>query len=329
MSVVETPASSTGELRSALDARLRERLGSGVRSLTRRPHAYRTSFPLEELDVVLEDGRTLPLVCKDLGLDGLQHGAKLAKDPSRHDPRREIEAYRLLDRAGGLGTPALYGAVSDESLGRHWLFLERVHGVPLWQVGDRAVWEAAAAWLGRFHRTFLGVDPGPGTSLLLAHRARSLDAMGRAVRQTPGRRRAALARIAGRYGEVVDRLAALPRTLVHGDFHASNVVVDLSADPPRIAPTDWEAAGLGPGLLDLAGLTSGGWSEADRAAMVSAYRSAASDGEPDDEFHRDLECSRLHHAVQLLGLPGTWTPPAEHAHDWLGEAVAAAERLGL
>jgi Phosphotransferase enzyme family len=329
VSVVATRGASPAELHAALDGQLRERLGTGVRSVTRRPHAYRTSFPLEELDAVLEDGRTLALVWKDLGFDGLRAGARLAKDPSLHDPRREIEAYRLLDRAGGLGTPALYGAASDESLGRHWLFLERVDGLPLWQVGDRAVWEAAAAWLGRFHRTFLGIDPGPRTSLLLPDRARSLDRMSRAVRQTPGRRRSALGRIAERYGEVVDHLAALPRTLVHGDFHASNVMVDPSNDPPRIAPTDWETAGLGPGLLDLAGLTSGGWPEPDRAAMVSTYRSAASDDRPDAEFLPDLERCRLHHAVQLLSLPGTWTPPAEHAHDWLGEAVGSAERLGL
>jgi hypothetical protein len=33
--------------------------------------------------------------------------------------------------------------------------------------------------------------------------------------------------------------------------------------------------------------------------------------------------------VQWLGWAEGWTPPAEHRHDWLGEGIALAERLGL
>ena len=34
-------------------------------------------------------------------------------------------------------------------------------------------------------------------------------------------------------------------------------------------------------------------------------------------------------AVQRLGWSDSWSPPEEHAHDWLAEALRAAERLGL
>jgi hypothetical protein len=32
--------------------------------------------------------------------------------------------------------------------------------------------------------------------------------------------------------------------------------------------------------------------------------------------------------VQWLGWSSQWSPPAQHAHDWLSEALALAERLG-
>jgi thiamine kinase-like enzyme len=102
----------------------------------------------------------------------------------------------------------------------------------------------------------------------------------------------------------------------------------MACRPPRIAPADWELAGFGPGLLDLASLTAGRWSERERAALVAAYANAT--GRPtDDEWLADLERCRLIHAISLLALPPQWRPPPEHEHDWLGEATAAAERLEI
>ena len=49
----------------------------------------------------------------------------------------------------------------------------------------------------------------------------------------------------------------------------------------------------------------------------------------DDEFDAGARLRRLHLAVQWLGWEPRWEPPAEHRHDWLGEALALAERLGV
>ncbi len=38
---------------------------------------------------------------------------------------------------------------------------------------------------------------------------------------------------------------------------------------------------------------------------------------------------RLYIAVQWLGWSRDWSPPAEHAHDWLSEALSLAEELEL
>jgi hypothetical protein len=56
-----------------LEGVLREHFGRhvSVTSLERRPCAYRTSFPLEELDVELADGTVLRMMLKDLGRGGL------------------------------------------------------------------------------------------------------------------------------------------------------------------------------------------------------------------------------------------------------------------
>jgi len=42
-----------------------------------------------------------------------------------------------------------------------------------------------------------------------------------------------------------------------------------------------------------------------------------------------LDYCRLHLAVQWLGWAEHWAPPPDQARDWLGEALAAAGRLGL
>jgi aminoglycoside phosphotransferase len=321
VSIGSIPAVPTDVLVPVLDVEIARLLGKRVVSVDRRPHPYGTSFPLEELDVTLDDGTRLELVFKDLGLDGLEGSARHAKEPRSHDPNRELEAYRMLDGAG-LGTPRLYAAMSEP--GRSWLVIERVPGAPLWQFGEREVWTDAAAWVAAMHRHFRSARRRPGSSLLVYDGAAARRALRRAIANASGRSRATLERIAAGFAHIADWFDRAPRTLVHGDFHPSNVLVDGH----RITPVDWERAGIGPGLLDLASLTAGGWRQDERAAMVSAYATTA--GRPfDDELRTELERCRLVHAIELLGIDTDWRPPPEHQHDWLGEAERAARSLGL
>ena len=62
--------------------------------------------------------------------------------------------------------------------------------------------------------------------------------------------------------------AARPRTFLHGEFYPSNVLIEDAVEGPRVRPVDWEMAGLGPGLADLAALISGRWEEAEREALA-------------------------------------------------------------
>lgn len=312
---------------TSLRTELERLLGAQIESFDRRPSAYRTSFALEEIDVVLGDGRRLELVFKHIARDALHPAAAEVKPEFLYDPLREIEVYRDVLAPAGLGTPAFHGAIPE----RGWLFLERVAGVELYQVGERSTWEHVARWLARMHEA---LTPAVGE----APRAIRYDAQWyrrwaeRALRDATDRGDAEAAAVIGgiaeRHEDVVARLLALPATFVHGEFYASNVLVDDAARPRRVAPVDWEQAGAGPGLVDLAALTSGAWSDEDRRRIAAAYREASADGLDDEAFGAGLEACRLHLALQWLGWSQAWSPPPEHRQDWLDEARRAASRLG-
>src|SRR5207302_1094009 len=135
----------------------------------------------------------------------------------------------------------------------------------------------------------------------------------------PAGLRSQLDRLADRYDRVAAHLAALAPTVIHGEFYASNILVrdgPPTGPPPhppagpRICPVDWEMAAVGPGLLDLATLTAGDWTDEQRAAMVAAYRQALADAgvplPPPADMWESLDHCRLHLAVQWLGWAENW-----------------------
>jgi len=281
---------------------LERTIGRTIANIRRTPYPYRTSHKIELLEVVFADGTALDLLLKDNRRSQLKSAVRRARPAFIDDGRREIEAYRLLAEEG-LGTATLYDARE------HWLLLERVKGVELWQVGDVEKWVDAATWLACLHKRFS--KRPPMSRLLLRYDADYL-------RIWPDRARRAhpsLERVLRAYDRVVTLLSELSPTMIHGEFYASNIMV--AAD--KIVPIDWEMAGVGPGVLDLAALLTG-WGEDERAAIIAGYGNVSSDA---------LYAAQLHNAVQWLGWARNWTPPQEHAHDWLMEAFSAAERLGL
>jgi aminoglycoside phosphotransferase (APT) family kinase protein len=306
-------APATKELLDAV-----ERLVGRVELVDRRLHPYRSSFAIEELDVRREGGELFSIVFKDLGRSGLTLAGRLAKPAWLHDPQREIDVYSSILSTHELGTATFYGSIVEPERDRYWLFMERVEGLPLWQRGDIGVWQAVARWLAHLHAT---VEPPQGLRLL---RYETLYGgwLSRAIAVAPS---AGLEELRSRYDRAVARLAGAPAVFVHGELYPSNVLVDDRADV-RVCPVDWELAGVGTGMLDLAALTTG-LPEADASLLVDAYL-----GERPEMAHDPaeiLECSRLYLAVQWLARSEQWTPPLEHAHDWAADAVAAAERLEM
>lgn len=309
--------------------------GRKVVGLSRRPYRYATSAPLEELRVSLAGGEEMRLIFKDLSRDRLLRDARASKPEFVYQPAREVETYRRILAPAGIG-PRCLAALADPP--RHWLLIEKVPGVELWQIGEHEVWEQVATWLGSFHARFTGRldELRAANPHLLEHsdswfRSWSERAVA-ALERSSDPRAPQLRRALDRYDEVIDALAALPPTFIQGEFYPSNVLVVPNEQPIRVCPIDWEMAALGPGLIDLAALV-GGWNDAERRRLVAAYLEglggpgAATRGP--EAVAADLARCRLHLALQWLGWSANWRPPREHAHDWMGEALALAEELQL
>ena len=257
---------------------------------------------------------------------------------------REIETYRRILHPQRLGTPIFYGAVVSPELERYWLFLERVSGPLLWQMGRMESWQQAARWLARLHTEF-DTTRGRHSSSRLMHllqydkqffrvwltRAEEFLRHKYAIGYPANWRR--FLRLADRYDRVVKRLIELPTTFIHGEFYPSNVIMRPTKRGREICPVDWEVAAIAPGLIDVGALTSGDWTEEKKKTMLVAYREALepSNGWPPSlsDLEEAVDYCQLHIAVQLLGWASDWSPPERHAQNWLREALRLAGKLGL
>jgi thiamine kinase-like enzyme len=319
-------------LRAGLERALGE-VGYELLEVTSRISSqYRTSFPIEEVRVELKGRGEVTLAFKQLDRDRLEPVAQLAKPSFLHDHEREPGVYRALLPRAPAGPPEYFGSVLEAD--RRWLFVEWVEGRELFQVGERELWEEAARWLARFHVALAPErDRARDEAHLLDHDAAFYRRWIERARQFAADPEP-IERLAARHEQVVEALLAQPRTVLHGEFYASNVLVAPAPAPTplrkkseaRVAPVDWELAAVGAALSDLAALVSG-WPDEDRAAIAAAY--AAEPGVPAFS-RRDLDLARLQVAIQWLGWASPeWEPPEGQRHDWLGEAVALAEELEL
>ena len=331
---------NTEELRCVLEQLLRQHFQSPVTvlSIERTPSQYHSSFPIEELKVTLDNGSHLNVIFKNLSDGALLENARDAKPEFIRNPRREIEVYEKLLSQENLGTAIFYGAVADNHPNRFWLFLEEAPGVELYQVGDLSLWQEAARWLGRMHGRFADrTSDLERHSHLLNRDANFFWMWIRRAEEferndSSPQHRALIKRLVSGFDKVIAKLNTLPATFIHGEFYASNVLIDERGEGVRVCPVDWEMAGIGPGLIDLAALVSGNWREDERSAIAKAYHSVA---HPDElptnleEFLTALDYCRLALAVQWLGWSPGWIPPVEHRHDWSKEAMQLADKLGL
>jgi hypothetical protein len=294
----------------------------------------RSTFPLEELRVILGDGEELRLAFKRLEWKRLVPETRIAKPGFVFDARREPAVYSTLLGLAPAGPARYFGSVGSDGGEGSWLFVEWVDGHELYEAAELSLWLEAARWLGALHVALAeDIERHIDQAHLLEHdRAHCMEWVERASRFAGERGRASeaarfLERLRRRYGVVVEALLDLPRTVVHGDFYASNVLTAAGKDAVRVAPVDWEMAAAAPGLMDLAALISGDWSQEGREAIVGAY--ASSEGVAPFS-PRQLDLARLHHAVQRLGwAPACWSPPPEQRYDWLTEAIELAETLEI
>jgi aminoglycoside/choline kinase family phosphotransferase len=246
-----------------LEAGLRVFLGRTVRiDAADRRDLEVSSHPVERLRVTLDTGEQLKVVFKRLTTD---------VRPEPNGSRREVLVYRRLLAGGRFGAPAVYASVFDEARRRFWLFLEDV-GYSTLKHGNFEDWFASVRLLAELHATYLRRDVElRALDCLADHDAgyyRAIAAGARWNMQLAGDRRA-LARyddLMRPFHDLADELSRQPRTLVHGDIFPQNLAVQPGA---RIRPIDWESAGIGSPLLDLARLLDG-WGK-DKPRYLEAY----------------------------------------------------------
>lgn len=311
---------STASLLECLQPAIDGHFGASIAAITRTPSRYSTSFAIEDLGLTLSDGSSIAVVFKNLSPEAMLEEARRTRPELIYDPLREIEVYRSLLAPADLGTARLFGTEADAAEQRFWLFIEKVDGVELYQVESLEVWKGASRWLRHMHHR-LAPDRHQIPSLIRCDAAWYRAWMRRAVDFASGRSYSGLEQLASIHEKVVEHLCEMPETVIHGDLYASNVLVDQSEDGLRVCPVDWERASVGPGLIDLATLSMG-WDEDAVSQLALAYTGSDSD-------LISLAFCRLQLCIQWLGWSPAWRPPPEHRRDWLNDALALADELGL
>jgi Ser/Thr protein kinase RdoA (MazF antagonist) len=307
-----------------LEASLREAAGADAVVHRCAPFDYTTSHPLWHVTATVA-GRRRELVLKDLRPGRETPAAAGTRPQEVTDPAREVAVYASRLAGSGL-TPQVAACAPQRD--RPWVLLELVDGTELWQAADLATWESAARMLARLH-----VVAGPGAAHGLRRRLLRHDRgfyrhwARRAVTMAPRDRARAVRSVVARSATALEIVLDQPRTLIHGEAVASNVMVRRDGSCLLI---DWETAAHGPGLWDLAAMAEG-WNEYAVARIAVAYRAQVlqlGGAVPDLlSFLRALDACRLQQCIQWLGWAPDWQPPDAHQKDWLRRARQLADRL--
>jgi aminoglycoside/choline kinase family phosphotransferase len=310
-----------------------------VVNIERRLNDYHSSFAIEELTLQFENGLRLPLIFKNLSPNGLLEYARQIRPHFSYQSTREIIVYRHVLAGAGLGTPTCYGARIDRDREQYWLLLEKVAGNPLAKTGEFSIWCDAARWLADMHCRLAEVAAHPRIAAnLLQYDEEFFNAwIDRAEHSSHLRAdcttngHSEVGRLTAQCRRAVSKIRALQQTFIHGEFYASNILIGSYDGRIRICPIDWETASIGPGLLDLAALVAGNWTEEQRTELALAYYETLN---PVmrlyvnyDEFCQALRCCRLFMAIKWLGWSSDWQAPDEHRCDWLAEAMHLAPTI--
>jgi len=278
-----------------------------VRAIRRELLPSLSSFRRERLRLTLENGTTLPVFLKDLNPDHQTEKARAVRARDLVPSSRELRMYQSVLSPERFGTLRLYAYRWDPDRRLFWIFLEDGGRMLLHNFVDMDRWTAAARWAARFHAA--GRALGPSLVEFLprydhAHYRACAERVGAILPNLETPERELVRRGLRRYARCVDRLAALPPTVIHGQFFGRNVMLRRGTGERRIVVIDWETAALGPGTLDLVSLSSGKWTDDERQAMRLAYfeQLQPETGQPLDweAFRRELAAVALYQSLEWL-----------------------------
>ena len=298
---------------------VRTRLGSGhIVEIKSRPNDFSTKASSSFVTVRFEGGEEVELFVK-----------KILGEPGSHMPEpkdREARVYEAFSGRSEFAAPALVGIIGGDD---PHLVLAASTGWDLrYQDLDR--WALAAGDLGRMHGAFAAlVGELEGNDFLdrhdQPHNLAIAELAFTVVSERHPRAAQLIQEVIAGYESITEELDHEPRTLIHGDLAPKNVVVDHSDGGERALFVDWEWAGIGPGLTDLADFVNG----LDKVAnerMLCAYLDGAGLSN-DSASLRSFDLALLHKTMFRLGRSSDWQVSAEQVTVWAQEAVALYSEL--
>jgi len=308
---------------AGLGEALRRTSGPGVEAVAvrRAPNPYASVSESEVVSVELATRERVTIFVKHLGGEQRDH-------PDKRLREREARVYEALLGDPSLPVPRFLSCARDEATGNLDLFLEHVDGWNLKYQG-LARWRASARHLARLHRALS--DPSERLLdrdfLLRLDHEYLLAWAGRAVASVSSlsaEPAARLRRTVDRMGAAVELLAGQPPTLVHNDLAPKNVIAGTGAGAARTWIVDWEMAGVGCGLIDLAHLMHGLPPREARRMLEIYGRELAGSGllPSGEEGERLLAACRLHCTLYRLAHADEWGLPLDQVAEWVAESEA-------
>ena len=216
--------------------------------LDREPNASESTFPSEVVTCQLPDGSELRFLCKYAA--GHYHNAY----GHRGGVPYEAEVYRQVLQQLPVTAPIFYGAHKGPNAGETWIALEYLDDcASVSDSADATMMNAAARWIGRFHRLNAACFTETSLSFLIRYNAeyylgwadRTSKLAGHLHEQYPW-----LSLLCNRFEEVVETLLEPPAIVIHGEYYPMNILFCQEA----IYPVDWEATAIAVGEIDLASL---------------------------------------------------------------------------
>jgi len=279
-----------------------------IRELQREACKHVSSFQAEHLRVCLDTGQWIPVFFKDLNPDHQIEGARKVRAGDLGPSHHELRVYQQILSEADLGSPQLYAVRWDPSHGIYWIFLEDVGKSRLRDCRNYERWVPAARWAARFHATTRNLHASQ-TSFLpvwdVAHYQGCAERVRKILPGLSGQDRLLVAEALDHYEHRIDWFAALPKSVIHGQFFGKNIMLRRRNAAHPLAVIDWETAALGPGGFDLVSVSSGMWTGDQRQAMWRAYfdeyQTRAGASRSWENFCRELGELEIYQALEWLG----------------------------
>jgi hypothetical protein len=277
----------------------------------RRQNWYRSSFHSELVTVRCREGERV-LFCKH-GEGYFDYVAGVWRGPAY-----EAVVYAAMDEALDGQSPRCYGSFEDSHGTTLVLaFLPDVERVN--KAGTQGLVRVAER-LGNLHRRSKEVAAS-GEALNRFDRQHFELWSARFDEFSPDTLSSLLGALESLRADVVEILVRAERTVVHGELFPSNVLVADS----DVFFIDWETAGIGPGELDLATLTIGGWPPRVRRMCERAYARARWGARVPAEHPATLAAAT---AYVCTGLASHWARRGGRvAKPWLADEIERTAAL--